>query len=281
MKRLSCSYYSKIDTAEFNASISGGVSGAVVDENCVGALVASRCFNSGADGENCVGDLDRSQERIKSEGKPFADSLPMPLTGGVCDYLEIAGSGTDEIIETTEVVEIVLPNERGLYAGSNGSNIQGTSLALDSNASSLSGVANFESSISEQDIRDVMFEAGYTTDSINEIIEAKGTTILADVSSSSLKESDIAESESVKGNALDILKELRVKNVNKIMIGTLNINSLAPKFDQLSEIIGKNLDIFTVQETKLDPSFPSQQFMLAGYSEPYRLDRDRDGGGGS
>ena len=60
MKRLSCSYYSKIDTAEFNASISGGVSGAVVDENCVGVLVASSCFNSGTGVENCIGDLDRS-----------------------------------------------------------------------------------------------------------------------------------------------------------------------------------------------------------------------------
>ena len=63
------------------------------------------------------------------------------------------------------------------------------------------------------------------------------------------------------------------------MIGTLNINSLAPKFDYLSEVIGRNLDIFTLQVTNIDPSFPSQQFMLGSYSEPYRLDRDRDGGG--
>ena len=69
MKRLSCSYYSKIDTAEFNASISKGVSGAVVDENFLGDLSASRC----------VGDLDT----IISEGKQSADSLPMPLTSGV------------------------------------------------------------------------------------------------------------------------------------------------------------------------------------------------------
>ena len=89
--------------------------------------------------------------------------------------------------------------------------------------------------------------------------------------------SDVSESADV--NAFDALKEIRVKNVGKIVIWTLNINSLAPKFDQLSEIIGKNLDILTIQETKLDSSFPSQQLALAGFSEPYRLDRNREGGG--
>ena len=63
------------------------------------------------------------------------------------------------------------------------------------------------------------------------------------------------------------------------MIGTLNINSLASKFEQLREVIGNHLDILTIQETKLDSSFPSEQFALAGYSKPHRLDRNRDGGG--
>ena len=88
-----------------------------------------------------------------------------------------------------------------------------------------------------------------------------------------------SESELVAESAFDILKEIRVKNVNRIVIGTLNINSLAPKFDQLREVIGNNLDILTIQETKLDASFPAQQFTLAGYSEPYRIDRNREGGG--
>ena len=63
-----------------------------------------------------------------------------------------------------------------------------------------------------------------------------------------------------------------------VIIGTLNINSFAPKFEELREIIGKNLDILTIQETKLDSSFPTQQFSLDGFSTPYRLDRNRDGG---
>ena len=80
-------------------------------------------------------------------------------------------------------------------------------------------------------------------------------------------------------SADEILRKIRVKNVNKVIIGTLNINSLAPKFEQLREVIGKNIDILTIQETKLDSSFPIGQFLIEGYSEPYRLDRNRNGGG--
>ena len=54
---------------------------------------------------------------------------------------------------------------------------------------------------------------------------------------------------------------------------------MSSKFDQLNEIIGNNLDILIIQETKLDASFPPEQFLIAGYSKPYRLDRNRDGGG--
>ena len=79
--------------------------------------------------------------------------------------------------------------------------------------------------------------------------------------------------------AENILRKIRVKDANKIIIGTLNINSLAPKFEQLKEVIGKNIDILTIQETKLDSSFPVSQFLIDGYSEPYRLDRNRNGGG--
>ena len=91
--------------------------------------------------------------------------------------------------------------------------------------------------------------------------------------------SGISFSEDSSSSADDILKEMRVKNVNMVIIGTLNINSLAAKFEQLREVIGKNLDILTIQETKLDSSFPSGQFLIDGYSEPYRLDRNRNGGG--
>ena len=34
-----------------------------------------------------------------------------------------------------------------------------------------------------------------------------------------------------------------------------------------------------LSETKLNSSFPQAQFYIEGYSKPYRLDRDRNGGG--
>ena len=78
-------------------------------------------------------------------------------------------------------------------------------------------------------------------------------------------------------DAFSILKSLRSKNIDKIVIAQLNINSLRNKFDQLLSIIQGNVDILVITETKLDETFPISQFMIDGYSIPYRLDRNRDG----
>ena len=59
----------------------------------------------------------------------------------------------------------------------------------------------------------------------------------------------------------------------------MNINSVRNKFDLLSDIIKNNIDILMISETKLDSSFPNGQFQIHGYSEPYRLDRNGNGGG--
>ena len=59
----------------------------------------------------------------------------------------------------------------------------------------------------------------------------------------------------------------------------ININSISNKFEQLKIIIRGNIDILVVTETKLDESFPTAQFLIDGFSEPYRMDRNRNGGG--
>ena len=59
----------------------------------------------------------------------------------------------------------------------------------------------------------------------------------------------------------------------------LNINPLASKFDQLKLIIGNNIDILIITETKTDSSFLNSQFMIEGFSMPFSLDRPRFGGG--
>ena len=47
----------------------------------------------------------------------------------------------------------------------------------------------------------------------------------------------------------------------------------------LQEVIGNNIDVLLISETKLDASFPSIQFILDGFTPPYRLDRTQNGGG--
>ena len=64
-----------------------------------------------------------------------------------------------------------------------------------------------------------------------------------------------------------------------MVIGHLNINSLHNKFDALSFIIKDKLDILIIGETKLDYSFSEKQFIINGFTKPYRLDRNRNGGG--
>ena len=85
--------------------------------------------------------------------------------------------------------------------------------------------------------------------------------------------------ESKRNNVYDILKDLKLRNVNRLVIGNLNINSIASKFDQLKAIIQCHVDILVIVETKLDITFPTSQFLLDGFSKPYRLDRNRNGGG--
>ena len=79
---------------------------------------------------------------------------------------------------------------------------------------------------------------------------------------------------------LELLKNIRLSNVNRLIIGQLNINSLRHKFDALKYIIGGNMDILVITETKLDTTFPKNQFLIQGYSPPLRLDRKNNGGNG-
>ena len=44
-------------------------------------------------------------------------------------------------------------------------------------------------------------------------------------------------------------------------------------------IISNNMDLLIISETILDPFFPTGQFHIHGFSEPYRFDRNGKGGG--
>ena len=77
----------------------------------------------------------------------------------------------------------------------------------------------------------------------------------------------------------DFLRILRVKNMNRLIIGNLNINSISNKFDQLKLFAQGKVDILIVTETKLGSTFPTSQFVIDDYSEPYRFDGNINGGG--
>ena len=145
-----------------------------------------------------------------------------------------------------------------------------------------SGAPKNEQSNFDQETIDLLFEAGYSLEEIKEIAFKSGTLEPVDqneaLNSGELHGED-SDSENEDKNARDVLREIRIKNVNRVVIGSLNINSLPSKLEMLKQVIGKNLDILTIQETKLDSSFPTKQLTIEGYSEPYRLDRNRDGGG--
>ena len=60
--------------------------------------------------------------------------------------------------------------------------------------------------------------------------------------------------------------DLRLRNVNKVIIGNLNINSLPNKFNQLREIMLKHVDVLVITETKLYDTFLTSQFLVSGFS---------------
>ena len=74
------------------------------------------------------------------------------------------------------------------------------------------------------------------------------------------------------------LKDIRISNLNKLIFGHLNINSLRNKFDLFSEQVKGSIDILMLSETKLDDSFPEAQFLIEGFHSPFRFDRNINGG---
>ena len=75
------------------------------------------------------------------------------------------------------------------------------------------------------------------------------------------------------------LRFYRSKFPKKLIIGHININSIRNKFEILKSMLSEVLDVLMITETKLDDSFPEQQFHIEGFNIPFRLDRNRHGGG--
>ena len=59
---------------------------------------------------------------------------------------------------------------------------------------------------------------------------------------------------------------LKLKNVNRLAIGHLNINYLHNKFDILKRLAKNSSDIFIISETKLDETSRRVSFLWMGLS---------------
>ena len=75
------------------------------------------------------------------------------------------------------------------------------------------------------------------------------------------------------------LRGTRKSNIDKLIFGHLNINSLRNTFDILSKMIKGFVKVFMISQTKLDDRFPGGQFYIEGYQTIFRLDRNGNGGG--
>ena len=80
-------------------------------------------------------------------------------------------------------------------------------------------------------------------------------------------------------NICDVLSKIKTKQINVVVIGLLNINSFAGKFDSFKTIISGKVDVTIIVETKLDDSYLTSQFYIHCYSKPFRGDRNKYDGG--
>ena len=69
-----------------------------------------------------------------------------------------------------------------------------------------------------------------------------------------------------------------VKKLSLVIIEHINKNHLAGKFDDLKYLIKDKLNVLGTKETKIDASYPTSQFIIEGFSPPFRLDRNMYGG---
>lgn len=98
-----------------------------------------------------------------------------------------------------------------------------------------------------------------------------------DSSISSIDDSIANNSLVTNNNDVPVWKILNQHSAKHCVIGSFNINSLGNKFSEVMEWI-QAFDILTIQETKLDKSFPDSQFAIDGYNM-FRRDRKKGGGG--
>ena len=73
------------------------------------------------------------------------------------------------------------------------------------------------------------------------------------------------------------LRKIKSEHPKILFFGQLNVNSIRKKFESVQKIIQNTFDIFLACETKIDSSFPNQQFCIPEY-RIFRKDPNARGG---
>ena len=76
-----------------------------------------------------------------------------------------------------------------------------------------------------------------------------------------------------------MIDDLKTLSLKYPIIAQININSIRNKFETLPSVVVYDINILIISETKIDESFPLSQFMIDGFSMPYRRDRNAHGCG--
>ena len=80
-------------------------------------------------------------------------------------------------------------------------------------------------------------------------------------------------------NCKSTLKTIRDDNLNKLIFAHLNISSIRNKFEELISQVKGTVDVLVISETKVYYSFPIANFLIDGFGQPARIDRNTSGGG--
>ena len=86
--------------------------------------------------------------------------------------------------------------------------------------------------------------------------------------------------EGISNDSKHILSEIKEENTERLIIAYININHLQNKFDSLVSIVHNKVGILVMSVTKNDDLYPANPFLKEGYSTPFRLDRNSQGGRG-
>ena len=73
-------------------------------------------------------------------------------------------------------------------------------------------------------------------------------------------------------------ESLTLRNMNGLIFGQVNINSITNRFELRFYLVSNNIDVLLIFETKIDNTFPMCQFCVPGYSVPLILDSTGNGG---